>query len=158
MIIRAHARRNHKLQTERRGPMKVKKANSSLMFVVEDLAYGQLTTVHELKIILSLAKKGNGCTLEQLQEQATHYDATYHLGHKITGARKRKGGYDLKIKWMRLHNEKNVSWEPVNNIRDILAVVLEDALHTAGNHKIKREILEFNFQLNIYLQTCSRAL
>lgn len=145
VMIRAHARKEHKLQTKWRGPMLVKETKSPLLFVVEDITNAQHLTVHAQRMVPYPVTKGNERASEELLEQASHYDLTYHLVDEIRGIRKRKGSYEVLIRWMGLNNDDEMTWEPLENIRDDLPGILEDDLYTPGDRNLKREIIDLYF-------------
>lgn len=105
-MLRVCFRREHKLQSKWRSPMRVKEAKSSLVFVVKHSVKCGFITVHAQRMIPYSAKEAEGRTLEQPNKQATRYDAGYYLVDKIPEFTEKNGGYDLRIKWMILGDKR----------------------------------------------------
>lgn len=70
VMVRAHAKREHELQSKRRGSMSVKEAKSNLVFVVEYLSSDKQQTVRAQRIILHPVAWGFLITSEELTFQA----------------------------------------------------------------------------------------
>lgn len=79
---------------------------------------------------------------EELRKQAFHYDIAYHLIYEIVAVRKRNGAYELQVKWIGLQAKEDMSWGPLQNIRDDGPGIPEDFLHKSGDRNLKREIID----------------
>lgn len=144
-MIRSHTRKEHKLQINWRGPMRVRKAKSALVFIAEDLVHAQQLTVHAQRMVSYPVTKPSDCASEELRQKAAHFHTNYHLVHEIRNVRKRKGRYEVMIKWKGFEYDENITCKPFENIRDDLPGYLEDLLYTPGERNLKSEILDLYF-------------
>lgn len=143
-MVRSHARKEPKLQTKRRCPMRVK-AKLSLMFIVSDLINAQQLTVQaQIMVPYPVIRRSNSAS-EGLCQQVEHFDTTYHLVDEIKGVRKRKGSYEVTVKWLGFDDDEDMTWDPIDNIRDDLPGILEDFLYTPKERNLKRKTIDLYF-------------
>lgn len=97
VMIRTHAKRNHKLQSLRRGPMKVIDPKSSRVFTVEDITTHRHLVVHAQRMVPFPATRFGEHALRELKEQAVHYDSNYNLTDAIKEVRKHTEEYEMLV-------------------------------------------------------------
>lgn len=150
VMTRWHARKRHNLQTKWRSPVRVKKAKSSLEFVLEDSINTQKLVIHAQRIVPYSVTKRSEHTFEELQQQDAHFDMPHHLIDQTKGLRKRKGSYEVLVKWFSFEDDDvYMTWEPLENICDDLHGILEDFLYTPRGRNVKQGIIDVYFKLNI---------
>lgn len=142
VMIHTPAKPKHKLQSKRRGPMLVKRANSNLVYVVEDLIDAHHFTVHAQRVMPYPITKSAEQTSEELKHQVLHFDPGYHLVDGIVGICNCKVELELLIKWSGLEGDVDRMWEPLNTIQEDVPGVLEDFIHTSGDRNLKRGVLD----------------
>lgn len=146
VMVPTHTKPSHKLQAMWRGPMKVVKSKSNLEFTIENIVSHQHHVVHAQRTI-SYPSTGFGeQALNELKEQAVHYDSSYHLVDDIRGMNKQeKREYEMLVCWLGFEEGKEETWEPVARVMEDMSGILEDFLHSAGQWNLKREIIDFYF-------------
>lgn len=65
---------------------------------------------------------------------------------KIFWITKRKGGYELKLKWVGLEEDEDVTWELLENILDKSPGISEEVLHMPGERDMEKKVIEFIFR------------
>lgn len=145
IMTRNHAKREHKLKSHWCGPMPAKEAKSSLVFFVEDLIDAKQVTVHTQLVIPFAINKTPPRASEEFKQQAIHFDTTFHLVDDIRDTRKRKGEFQVLIKWSELEEGLEMTWKTLHQIRDDIPGVLKYFLYTAENRSLKRNALDLYF-------------
>lgn len=142
VMIRAHAKRSHKLQARWRGPMRVTYAKSHLVFEVENLNDGSKLVAHAQRMLpYPAARRGEQASIE-LKKQAEHYDTQYHLVESICGVRERDDKFEVLVRWLGFEEGNNETWEAFDEMKDDLPGVTEDFLYSAGDRNIKRKFFD----------------
>lgn len=85
IMIRAHAKRNGKLESIWRGPMRVVSSKPDLMFVVKDIVSQKQQIVHAQRMVHYPSTAFGNIASHELKEQAIYYDAHYQLVKDICG-------------------------------------------------------------------------
>lgn len=83
VVTNTHKHRNHKLKFKCHGPMSLKQAKSSLVFIVVDLMNANQQTLHAQRTVSYPIRKAATRISDELKQQAIHYDTTAHLVHNI---------------------------------------------------------------------------
>lgn len=97
VMIRMHSKRDPKLQSKWRGPMRVVEANYNLVLVVEDILNARKTTVHAQHMQpYPVTHRGEQASAE-LKQQAEHYDTTHHLVGSIRSIWKKGGKHEVIV-------------------------------------------------------------
>lgn len=145
VMVRTHCNRNHKLQTNCRGPMRETEAKSSLVFVVEDIVNANKMVVHAQRMLSYPVSQQGELAFAELVKQADHYDTSYHLVDSIRGIRKKGSEYDVLMKWLGFEKGNDKTWEAHSSVKEDMPGTLEDYLHSAGDRNIKREVIDLYF-------------
>lgn len=95
-----------------------------------------------------LVTHNNSRVSEELRQQAFYSDATCYRVDNIVGVRKKRGDNELQITWEDFVVNNDVTWKPIENIRDDLKEVLADILHTPSNWNWKCEMTGDRFLLD----------
>lgn len=109
VMTRTHAKCRHKFQYKWRGPMLVKEAKSSPVFVLKYFINAEQMTVHAHSMLIYHFNKTSPCASEELKQQAIHYDSTYHLVDEIHDIRKDKNEFQVLIRWSGLSEDLDMT-------------------------------------------------
>lgn len=120
---RSHVEMIHTLQAIWRGPMRVVEVKSDLGYTVEGLIHIKWQTMHAQRMMLYPAGKRTQEASPKVKEQAVHYDSTYHLVDSLTGVRKHKGGYEVRVECTGFEN--GVIW--LGNLSIKLEMICRDS-------------------------------
>lgn len=121
--------------------MRVVKAKSDLVFTVQDLINETFHVMHGQRLVPYPITKNCTYISEELRFQADHFDKKCHLVEMITGVRKYKGSFEIKIRWTGYDHADDEKWEPISQKNEKIPGILENYLHTAGDRNLKREII-----------------
>lgn len=145
VTVRTSAKPKDKLQSKWLGQMLVKQAKSNLVYLMEDIIDARKLTVHAQRMVPYPVTKAAEQLSEELKIQALHFDSDYHLVDEIVGTRKRKGEFEVLIKWSGFDNEVDRTSELLSIIQGDIPDVLEDFMHNSGDRSLKREALALHF-------------
>lgn len=141
VMIRTHARRNHKVEPIWREAMRVVSSKTDLLFIVKDIASRKQQAAYAQRMLHYSSIAFGYIALHELKKQATHYDAEYYLVKNICGACKGKGGFEMTFSWLGYKEEQKETWVPLTRVVEDMPVILENYLYFSGKQNLKRETI-----------------
>lgn len=98
--------------------MKVISSRSKLVFMAANISTHDQIAVHRKRMaphsILHVETKA----FNELEQQAVHYDANYHLMNNIRNVRKRRREYELLVSWIGFKERDDETREPLMHIME----------------------------------------
>lgn len=140
---------NPKLQSVWRNPIIFVNSKSSFVCTGEETISHLCFTVHTLIIFSYPATGLNEQTLQVFGKYLVQYDSTYHLIDAINNVQKRCGGCEVVVGCNGLDEGKAKTWDPLEQILEVLCGTLEVCICVEGDRNLKQEILDLYSELRI---------
>ena len=142
VLVQRAASAGHKLAFKWIGPRKVVKANSNLVFVVEDLITQKRETVHASRLIRYRgADDGREATDAEIQ-MSKHLEPSFQLVEGLVDIKSENDKILIQVKWEGLPDYNDLTWEPLENISQDVPEILEEYLKTPNKSNLKAKALQ----------------
>lgn len=145
VLIRSKKAKTHKLTSGWSGPMRILRALSDLVFVVESLDRNDSETVHAQRMIRYPAVNTEEEINDQLREYAAFSEGSRFLVKSLLDVREKDGRTELLVSWKGWEDDEDSTWEPLDVIREDVPELVWNFLHEAGKRRLKEKILNIQF-------------
>lgn len=98
VVVRTHAKRSHKLQSLRRGQMRVTQERRLLLFEVENINDRSEAVAHAQRLLPYPATRRVKQASAESKRKSENYDSQYYVVESIGGNRKKEDRHEVMEK------------------------------------------------------------
>ena len=137
MLLRRAKSGGHKLAFKWVGPKRIKEVKSALVYDLEDISTGDVTTAHARRIILYRADMDGKDVDPALIQNSVHNQASFQIVECLRDIRQSKGELEVLVEWSGLPDAVDFTWEPASQICEDVPGIYEAFLQTPGKPAVK---------------------
>ena len=142
VLVRRPQPKGHKLQFLWRGPRRVTSVKSEWVYQVEPLDGGKAELVHARRLTLYRSDM-DGCEPEPaLLAAAKHSEVVVEMAKRIRDIRRKDNSFEFMIEWEGLPDSVDMTWEPLETVKEDLPGILQDYLYTANKRELNHQALK----------------
>ena len=132
LVAKRISKNGHKLQVQWRGPQRINRVESNLVFECQDLINEQLSLVHANRLKFYADSQLN--VTQELLDTIDHNDPHYNTVTKLLDLRYNRSTreYEVQAKWRGFSHEEP-TWEPLANLHEDIPEMLENFLQAFSN-------------------------